>query len=273
MSAARRKPRRATAPVRSGPILKSAAEIEAMAAAGAALSECLDLVCAAAGVGVTLLELDQIAETAIRERGGVPAFLGYPGGPGVPDFPGSICSSLNDVVVHGIPSPLRLEDGDLLAIDCGLVLDGWVADSARTVPIGSISAEAAELKSVTETALQRGIAAAQAGGHVGDIGAAVQAEVEAAGFAVVRSLVGHGVGRSMHEEPQVPNYGQRGTGPVLEPGVVIAIEPMVNVGTPDVTLDDDRWTIRTADGSLSAHAEHTVAITAAGPRILTASSG
>lgn len=269
MTSARRRPKATAAAREPAPILKSAAEIEAMAAAGAALSECLDLVCAAATVGTTLLELDAIAESAIRERGGVPAFLGYPGGPGVPDFPGSICASLNDVVVHGIPSPVRLEDGDLLAIDCGLILDGWVADSARTVAIGKIGLEAAELKSVTEAALQRGIAAAQPGNRVGDIGEAVQREVESAGFAVVRSLVGHGVGRSMHEPPQVPNYGQRGTGTLLEPGVVIAIEPMVNVGTPDVTLDDDKWTIRTADGSLSAHSEHTVAITAEGPRILT----
>lgn len=269
MTSSARRRKKAAAPQRTGPILKSAAEIDAMAAAGAALAECLDLVCAAAGVGATLLELDAIAEAAIRERGAIPAFLGYPGGPGVSDFPGSICASLNDVVVHGIPSPVRLEDGDLLAIDCGLILDGWVADSARTVAIGSISAEAAELKSVTETALMRGIAAAQPGNAVGDIGAAVQAEVESAGFQVVRSLVGHGVGRSMHEEPQVPNYGRRGDGLRLEPGLVIAIEPMVNVGTPDVTLDDDRWTVRTADGSLSAHSEHTVAVTAEGPRILT----
>ncbi len=268
MSAARRRPKASTNH-RTGPILKSAGEIDAMAEAGAALSDCLDLVCAAAKVGATLLELDTIAEAAIRERGAIPAFLGYPGGPGAPDFPGSICASLNDVVVHGIPSPVRLEDGDLLAIDCGLILSGWVADSARTVAIGSITAEAAELKSVTEFALQRGIAAAQAGNTVGDIGAAVQTEVEAAGFQVVRSLVGHGVGRSMHEEPQVPNYGTRGQGPVLEPGIVIAIEPMVNVGTPDVTLDEDKWTVRTADGSLSAHSEHTIAITANGPRILT----
>lgn len=269
MGGARRRPKAVTRPKGSGPILKSDSEIDAMAAAGVALAECLDLVCAAATVGATLLELDRLAEAAIRERGAIPAFLGYPGGPGVPDFPGSICASLNDVVVHGIPSPLRLEDGDLLAIDCGLILDGWVADSARTVAIGSITAEAAELKSVTESALQRGISAAQPGATVGDIGAAVQAEVESAGFQVVRSLVGHGVGRSMHEEPQVPNYGQRGQGVVLQPGVVIAIEPMVNVGTPDVTLDDDRWTVRTADGSLSAHSEHTVAVTANGPRILT----
>lgn len=260
---------KATTSRSGGPILKSPGEIDAMAAAGAALAECLDQVCEAAVVGTTLLELDRIAEDAIRSHGATPAFLGYPGGPGAPDFPGSICASLNDVVVHGIPSPVALRDGDLLAIDCGLILDGWVADSARTRAIGSISAEAAHLKSATESALQRGIAAAQPGNTVGDIGAAIQGEVEAAGFQIVRSLVGHGVGRSMHEEPQVPNYGSPGTGVRLDPGVVIAIEPMVNVGTPDVTLDEDHWTVRTADGSLSAHSEHTVAVTENGPRILT----
>jgi len=240
-----------------------------MAAAGSALAECLDIVCGAATAGTTLLELDAMAEDAIRERGGIPAFLGYPGAPGAGDFPGSICSSLNDVVVHGIPSPEPLRDGDILSIDCGLILDGWVADSARTVPIGSINAAAAELISTTETALQRGIEAAMAGGHVGDIGSAVQTEVEAAGFSVVRSLVGHGVGRSMHEEPQVPNYGRPGSGVELTPGIVIAIEPMVNAGDHEVTLDADGWTIRTKDGSLAAHSEHTVAITANGPRVLT----
>ena len=261
---ARRKRRR---PV--GPQLKSPAEIEAMAAAGAVLAEVLDLVCAAVKPGATLLELDALAEQAIRDRDAVPAFLGYPGAPGAVDFPGSICSSLNDVVVHGIPSPVALEDGDILSVDCGVVLDGWVADSARTIPVGPITAAAAELISATETALQRGVQAARPGGTVGDIGHAVQTEVEAAGFSVVRSLVGHGVGRSMHEDPQVPNYGRAGEGLVLEPGLVIAIEPMVNAGGYDVTVDDDRWTIRTKDGSMSAHAEHTVAVTADGPRVLT----
>ncbi len=253
----------------SGPQLKSPSEIDAMAAAGAALGECLDLLVAAVAPGVTLLELDELAESAIRERGGTPAFLGYPGAPGAVDFPGSICSSLNDVVVHGIPSPVTLEDGDILSVDCGLILDGWVADSARTVPVGSISAAAAELVSVTETALQRGIQAARPGNTIGDIGHAVQTEVESGGFSVVRSLVGHGVGRSMHEDPQVPNYGRPGEGLPIEPGLVIAIEPMVNAGGYDVTVDEDRWTIRTKDGSLSAHAEHTVAVTESGPRILT----
>ena len=162
-----------------------------------------------------------------------------------------------------------MEDGDILSVDIGLILDGWVADTAKTFPIGSVTAEAARLISVTEAALARGIEQAQAGNCVGDIGHAVQSEVEAAGYSVVRALVGHGVGRTMHEEPQVPNFGEPGTGPVLEPGVVIAIEPMVNAGGFDVSVDPDGWTIRTADRSLSAHAEHTVAITDNGPRILT----
>ena len=253
----------------SGQVPKTPAEIDAMAAAGAALAECIDLIRSAITAGVSTLEVDQIAEAAIRDRGAVPAFLGYPGGPNVPPFPGSICASLNDEVVHGIPGPVRLQDGDIFSVDIGLILDGWVADTARTFAVGSINAEAARLISVTETALARGIAQATAGNHVGDIGHAVQTEVEAAGFSVVRALVGHGVGRTMHEEPQVPNFGDPGVGPVLEPGVVIAIEPMVNAGGSDVTVDADGWTIRTADGSLSAHAEHTVAVTADGPRILT----
>ncbi len=253
----------------TGQVPKTSGEIDAMAAAGAALAECLDRLRAEVCEGVSLLELDTIAEEAIRGFGATPAFLGYPGGAKAGPFPGSICSSLNDVVVHGIPTPERLASGDILSVDCGLILDGWVADSAMTVPVGAISTEAANLISVTETALQRGIAAARVGAHVGDIGHAVQTEVEAAGYSVVRSLVGHGVGRSMHEEPQVPNFGEPGTGPVLEAGVVIAIEPMVNAGGYEVTLDADGWTIRTADGSLAAHSEHTVAVTDSGPRILT----
>ncbi len=253
----------------AGPVPKTVGEIEAMATAGAALAECIDVLRAEVRAGATTLQINAVAEEAIRARGGIPAFLGYPGGPNVTPFPGTICASLNDEIVHGIPGPVRLEDGDILSVDIGLILDGWVADSARTFPIGSITPEAARLISVTETALARGIEQARAGNHVGDIGHAVQAEVEAAGYSVVRALVGHGVGRTMHEEPQVPNFGEPGTGPVLEAGVVIAIEPMVNVGGFDVTVDPDGWTIRTADGSLSAHAEHTVAITANGPRILT----
>jgi len=234
-----------------------------MAAAGAALAECLDILVSEVRPGVTTGDLDLIAEDAIRARGATPAFKGYHG------FPGSICPSVNAQVVHAIPGPYALEDGDILSIDVGLVLDGWVADTARTLPVGAVGDQARRLIEVTERALERGIAAARADGHVGDIGHAVQTEVEAAGFSVVRSLVGHGVGRQMHEEPQVPNFGRPGAGERLVPGVVIAIEPMVNAGGPDVVLDPDGWTVRSADGTLSAHAEHTVAVTAGGPRILT----
>lgn len=253
----------------TGQVPKTAGELDAMATAGAALAECIEILRAEVKPGATTLQIDAVAEEAVRARGAIPAFLGYPSGSDAPPFPGTICASLNDEIVHGIPGPVRLQDGDILSVDIGLILDGWVADSARTIPIGAISPEAARLISVTETALARGIAQARPGNHVGDIGHAVQSEVEAAGFSVVRALVGHGVGRTMHEEPQVPNFGEPGTGPVLEPGIVIAIEPMVNAGGIDVTVDADGWTIRTADGSLSAHAEHTVAITENGPRILT----
>ena len=215
-------------------------------------------------MGVTTGHLDEIAEEFIRERGGIPAFKGYPTA-----FPASICPSVNDQVVHAIPNGYALRDGDILSIDAGVVLDGWVADAARTLAVGTVSPDAARLIEVTESSLHRGIAAARVGNRVGDIGHAVQTEVEAAGFSVVQSLVGHGVGRSMHEEPQVPNFGRPGTGVELVEGVVIAIEPMVNAGGHEVILGADGWTITTQDGSLSAHCEHTVAVTAAGPRILT----
>ena len=245
---------------------KTPGELEAMAASGELLAACLDLLSAEAGPGVTTIHLDGVAEEFIRGGGGVPAFKGYHG------FPGSICTSVNEQVVHAIPGPYALRSGDILSIDAGVVLDGWVSDSARTLPIGQITAEAARLISVTDAALHRGIAAARLGNRVGDIGHAVQTEVEAAGFSVVQSLVGHGVGRSMHEEPQVPNFGRPGTGAPLTEGVVIAIEPMVNAGGHEVVMATDGWTISSRDGSLSAHSEHTVAITAAGPRILTRSA-
>jgi methionyl aminopeptidase len=234
-----------------------------MAAAGAVLAECHDMLASEIAVGVTTKRLDELAEELIRSRGATPAFKGYHG------FPGSICPSVNDQVVHAIPGDYALRDGDVLSMDAGVVLDGWVADAARTHAVGTISPIAARLIEVTRVALDRGIAAARVGGRVGDIGHAVQSEVEAAGFSVVQSLVGHGIGRSMHEEPQVPNFGRPGTGPELSEGIVIAIEPMVNAGHHDVTLGDDGWTITTKDGSLSAHWEHTVAVTADGPRILT----
>jgi methionyl aminopeptidase len=234
-----------------------------MAAAGAILAECHDVLAEEVAVGVTTGRLDEIAEELIRGRGGTPAFKGYSG------FPASICPSVNDQVVHAIPGGYALRGGDVLSIDVGVVLDGWVADAARTHPVGEVSPVAARLILVTRASLDRGIAACRLGGRVGDIGHAVQSEVEAAGFSVVQSLVGHGVGRSMHEEPQVPNVGRPGTGPELEEGLVIAIEPMVNAGGHEVVLGEDGWTITTKDGSLSAHFEHTVAVTASGPRILT----
>jgi methionyl aminopeptidase len=253
-------------PERRGILRKSAAEIDAMAASGEVLAACHDLLAAEVRAGVTTIELDRMAEEFIRAQGGTPAFLGYMG------FPGSICPSVNEQVVHAIPGPYALRDGDIVSIDVGVVLDGWVSDAARTHAVGSVSVQAARLMAATEAALHRAIEAARPGNRVGDIGHAVQTEVEAAGFSVVQSLVGHGVGRSMHEEPQVPNFGRPGTGPELVPGMVIAIEPMVNAGRSDVVMAGDGWTISSADGSLSAHFEHTVAITADGPRILTLSA-
>jgi methionyl aminopeptidase len=245
------------------PVPKTPGEVDAMAASGAVLAACLDMLCAAVRPGVTTIELDRLAEEHIRAHGGVPAFKGYRG------FPGSICPSVNSEVVHAIPGPYALREGDLVSIDAGVVLDGWVSDSARTVAVGEVADVARRLLEATERALERGIAAALVGHHVGDIGHAVQAEVEGAGFSVVRSLVGHGVGRTMHEEPQVPNFGLPGTGAELVEGIVIAIEPMVNAGDHEVVMGPDGWTISSRDGSLSAHFEHTVAVTAAGPRILT----
>lgn len=237
-----------------------------MAASGAILAECHDLLQSEIAVGVTTAHLDALAEELILARGGIPAFKGYPG---PTPYPASICSSVNDAVVHGIPDGYALRDGDVLAVDVGVILDGWVSDGARTHGVGRVSPIARRLIDVTRVSLERGIEAARVGNHVGDIGHAIQAEVEAAGFSVVQSLVGHGVGRSMHEEPQVPNFGRPGTGVELTEGIVIAIEPMVNVGRHDVILAEDGWTISTKDGSLSAHWEHTVAVTAEGPRILT----
>lgn len=250
-------------PASIGPVPKTPAEIDAMAASGAVLAECLDMLEAAVAPGVTTLTLDEMAEQFIRSRGGVPTFKGYHG------FPGSICPSVNEEVVHAIPGPYALTDGDIISIDCGVTLDGWVSDSARTIPVGNVSDTAHRLLDATRLSLVAGIAAAVPGARVGDIGSAVQQVVERAGFHVVRSLVGHGVGRTMHEEPQVPNFGRPGTGVQLEEGVVIAIEPMVTEGNPGVVMGGDGWVVATRDGGLSAHFEHTVAITAHGPRILT----
>jgi methionyl aminopeptidase len=213
--------------------------------------------------GVTTGELDRLAEEFIRSRGGVPTFLGYRG------FPASLCLSPNDMVVHGIPGKYRLEDGDILSVDVGVTLDGFVADAAYTHSVGDASDEAKRLLQVGQEALAAGVAQARPGNRLSDIGHAVQTVTEAAGFSVIRSLVGHGVGRSMHEDPQIPNFGEPGHGPPLQPGMTLAIEPMINAGGPDVVLHDDHWSISTEDGSLSCHFEHTVAVTESGPRILT----
>jgi methionyl aminopeptidase len=245
-------------------IRKSENEIEAMGRAGRVVADTLALLGESLRPGVTTKELDQIAEEYIRSQGGVPTFKGYHG------FPASICASPNSMVVHGIPGEYRLEDGDLLSVDVGVTLNGFVADSAYTFAIGSISDETQRLLDVGQAALEAGIAEARAGNHVGDISAAVQRTVEEAGFSVVKSLVGHGIGRSMHEEPQIPNWGEPARGPLLATGMTLAIEPMINAGSADVFVADDRWSISTNDGSLSAHFEHTVAVTDGEPRILTA---
>ncbi|HEY7196193.1 MAG TPA: type I methionyl aminopeptidase [Gaiellaceae bacterium] len=244
-------------------IRKSPDEIEAMARAGQVVVETLELLGEHVQPGVTTLELDGIAEEFIRSQGGTPTFKGYRG------FPGSICASPNSMVVHGIPGPYRLEEGDVISIDVGVTLDGFVGDSAYTFGVGEIDADAQRLLDVCQAALAAGIEEARPDNHIGDIAAAVQRTTETAGFAVVRSLVGHGVGRSMHEEPQVPNFGEPGRLQRLRPGMTIAIEPMITAGSAHVWVGDDQWSISTEDGSLAAHFEHTVAVTEEGPRILT----
>lgn len=245
--------------------LKSARELDVMAAGGKILAGTLDLLRKSVKPGLSTQELDRIAETFIRDHEGAsPAFKGLYG------FPGSICSSINEEIVHGIPSKKRvLNEGDIVSLDVGVGYKGLFTDAAITVPVGGIDAETKRLLDVTRKSLDAGIAAAKVGNQVGDIGAAVQAVVEAAGFSVVRELVGHGVGVAMHEEPQVPNYGKPHRGAKLNPGLTIAIEPMVNVGGSAVKTLPDRWTIVTVDGSRSAHFEHTVAITENGPWVLT----
>jgi methionyl aminopeptidase len=247
-------------------IRKSASEIETMARAGRVVADTLALVAEHAQPGITTAELDAIADEFIRAEGGIPTFKGYRG------YPAATCLSPNDMVVHGIPGPTKLKDGDILSVDVGVTLDGFVADSAWTYAIGAITPEAQRLLDVCEAALEAGIDAARLGNAIGDISRAVQTVTEAAGFGVIRTLVGHGVGRSMHEDPQVPNFVSSHRGAELKEGMTIAIEPMITVGEPEVYVHDDDWSISTEDGSLAAHFEHTVAVTADGPRILTAGS-
>ncbi|MYD93037.1 MAG: type I methionyl aminopeptidase [Chloroflexi bacterium] len=249
---------------------KTPEQVEAMAASGRVLAGALDKIEVAVSPGVTTGELDAIAESFIRDHGGIPSFQGVRAAdPGVKPFPGAICASINDAIVHGIPGSAVLREGDIISLDCGVILDGWHSDSARTLAVGEIDPDASRLLDVTRAALAEAIRASVAGGHIGDIGAAVQKLVEEAGLTIVRRFVGHGIGRTMHESPQVPNFGRPGGGPELIPGTTLAIEPMVNIGSAGVVFDTDGWTARTDDGSLSAHFEHTVAITHAGPRVLT----
>ncbi|MQA75881.1 MAG: type I methionyl aminopeptidase [Solirubrobacterales bacterium] len=248
---------------RGGIILKTPEQIELMAAAGRIQARCLQMLRSKCRPGVTTEDLDRAAERFIASQGAEPSFLGYRG------FPGSICASPNSMVVHGIPGPSELRRGDLISIDVGVTKDGWVADAALTVPIGEVSPVARQLLATTEAALHAGAAQVRPGNHLGDVSHAIQRRVEGDGLSIIRSLVGHGVGRDMHEDPQVPNYGEPGRGPELEAGMVLAIEPMVNAGGPDVRVGEDQWAVYSADGSLTAHFEFTVAVTEEGPRILT----
>src|SRR5437588_1983557 len=244
-------------------IKKSPEEIERMAAAGAILVKTMNLLAGKVRPGVSTRELDEAAEKFIRSQGGEPAFKGYRG------FPGSICTSPNSMIVHGIPGAYTLARGDILSVDIGVVLDGWVADAARTFAVGHVTPVAHKLLTITEESLFLAVEQCRPGNRLGDVSYAVQQHVEAAGMSIVRTLVGHGIGRSMHEEPQIPNYGTAGTGVPLAEGMVLAVEPMVTAGRHGVRVGEDHWAIYSQDGSLAAHFEFTVAITADGPRILT----
>jgi methionyl aminopeptidase len=244
-------------------IKKTPEEIDRMAAAGAILVKTMNLLAGKVRPGVTTRELDEAAEKFIRSQDATPAFKGYRG------FPGSICTSPNSMVVHGIPGTYKLSRGDILSVDIGVIYDGWVADAARTFAVGPVTPIAQKLLRVTEESLHQGVAQCVDGNRLGDVSHAIQQHVEGAGLSIVRSLVGHGIGRSMHEEPQIPNYGEPATGVPLEEGMVLAIEPMVTAGRHAVRVGEDHWSIFSQDGSLAAHFEFTVAITADGPRILT----
>ena len=243
-------------------VLKTPGEIELMDEANRIVLRVIEGVGERIAPGVTSRELDRWAEQTIRTAGGVPAFLHYRG------YPATLCISVNDVIVHGIPSGVPLEEGDIVGIDCGVLYKGYYGDAARTFAVGRVGEEAQKLLAVTERALHLAIAQVRPGGRLSDIGHAVQSHAESHGFSVVREFSGHGVGTSLHEDPQVPNFGQPGKGPKLKPGMVLAIEPMVNAGTSDVRMDADGWTARTADGSLSAHFEYSVAVTQKGARVL-----
>ena len=243
--------------------VRSASELAVMRRAGRVVAEMHECIRAAIAPGVTTLDLDRVGREVLERRGAQSNFLGYHG------FPAVICASPNNMVVHGIPDGYRLRDGDIVSVDCGAVVDGWHGDAAFTVGVGEITPEAARLIDVTEASLHAGIARMVDGGHIGDIGHAVQGVAEGAGFSVVREYVGHAIGRAMHELPEVPNYGRPGRGPRLRAGNVFAVEPMINAGGPETFVLDDGWGVVTADSALSAHWEHTIAVTDDGPQILT----
>ncbi len=247
--------------------IKRPAEIAKMREAGQILAGILDVLRAELRPGVTTGELDAIASRMISEAGAISSFKGYGSNP---PFPGVICASVNDEVVHGIPSPRRrIVEGDLVKIDIGCIVDGWHADCARTWTVGNVPIEAADLVDATRRGMEAGIAAALPGNHLGDLGHAIETVANERGYGIVRPFVGHGIGREMHESPNVPNYGRPGTGMRIEPGMCFAIEPMYNLGVDDVFVEDDGWTVRTADGALSAHFENTIAVTEHGPELLT----
>ncbi len=244
-------------------LLKSPTDLAVMRRAGEIAARALQAVVRAVRPGITTRELDRIAEDRIRALGAAPSFLGYR------NFPASLCTSVNDEVVHGIPGPRRLHEGEIISLDLGAVLDGFHGDLAVTVPVGKVSPAVARLLRVTAEALEIGIRAVRPEGHLGDVSAAIQRYVETHGFSVVREFAGHGIGRHLHEEPQIPNFGRPGNGVALRAGMTLAIEPMVNMGTSEVVMDPDGWTVRTRDRKPSAHFEHTVAVEDDGPIVLT----
>ncbi len=254
--------------MRTGTVtIKRPAEIDSMGRAGSILADILDVLHAEIRPGVSTAGLDAIAARMIADAGAVSSFRGYGSNP---PFPGVICASINDEVVHGIPSTRRLlADGDIVSIDIGCIVDGWHADCARTWPVGTVAPEALQLLDATRRGMEAGIAAALPGNRLGDVGHAIETVAGEHGYGIVRPFVGHGIGRAMHEDPQVPNYGRPGTGMVIEAGMCFAIEPMFNLGGDEVYVEDDGWTVRTTDGALSAHFENTIAVTEDGPRLLT----
>ncbi len=246
-------------------ILKTSEELELISRAGQIVAECQKVLIQELKPGMTTLDLDMLTETFIRDNGGIPAFKGYR------NYPKSLCASINEEVVHGIPSQRVLKDGDIIGLDVGAIIEGFYGDGAVTISVGEVSSSIQQLIQVTKDALSKGLEQAVVGKRLSDISSAIQSYIEPHGFSVVRDFVGHGIGRQLHEEPQVPNYGKPGQGPRLKPGMALAIEPMVNMGGAGVRVLEDGWTAVTSDGSISAHFEHTIAIEAVGPpRILTA---